>query len=73
MPATGGATAKVSIDLAVSGGVEFGLKASGASVWPVGKGAYLDDPSGSATMLPAKLLELPLVTSETLEPQRIAP
>lgn len=46
----GGATAKLDVDVAVSGGVEFGLQVSGTSVWPVGKGPYLDDPSGSATI-----------------------
>jgi hypothetical protein len=46
----GGATAKLDVELEVSGGAEFGLKAKGTSVTPVGKGPYLDTPSGSATI-----------------------
>jgi hypothetical protein len=46
----GGASARVEIELEESGGVEFGIQASGTSVWPIGKGPYLDVPSGSATI-----------------------
>jgi len=47
---SGGASAKLDIHVAVSGGVEFGIDVQGASVSPVGKGPYLDTPSGAATI-----------------------